>query len=137
MSYYANTVAQAFFYESVIANALLLMENRSRSGITTDGSVITYSKQEFCETCFTIVDIFKNEFPHRNNLTVEKVDEILAKLKQLDYLNIEGETIIMNKPDKEGYKRISFMVSLIKSFVDSYHMVLLALSYLMEKGSVV
>lgn len=137
MSYYANTVAQAFFFESVIANALLLMENRSRSGITSDGRVTAFSKQEFCETCFIIVDIFKNEFPHRNNFTVERVDAILVKLKLMGYLNIDGETIIMNKPDKEGYKRITFMSALIKSFVDSYTMVLLALSYIMENGSVV
>lgn len=71
LAYYANTVTQAFFAESVAAHALVLMESKFRSA---DNRVISFKKSDYIETCKFISSIFKHEFPNRVDLDTARIE---------------------------------------------------------------
>ena len=116
------------------AHALVLMETKSR---TADNRAISFKKSDYIETCKFISSIFKHEFPNRVDLDTARIEKTLVTGIKAGYIAVEGETIIIQNKSKNAFRKVRLMLDLLQSFIDSYHIVLLSLQYIMEKGSII
>lgn len=68
------------------------------------------------------------------DMTMEKLDEYLKQVSNLNFISLEGDEVIIKRMNKEIMNQLKYFREMLQNLVDSYYVVLVAVNEVMQNG---